>query len=84
MPGCIRIGASNALRAAGYDMNKVTVAGIDATRDGLAAMKAGELDVTVFQDAAAQALSAVDTARKLARGKSVKPVIWIPYQRRTS
>jgi ABC-type sugar transport system substrate-binding protein len=74
------IGAINALKAAGYDMNKVIVAGIDATQEGLAAMKAGELDVTVFQDAAAQGSSAVDTALKLAKGDSVAPVIWIPYE----
>jgi ABC-type sugar transport system substrate-binding protein len=43
-------------------------------------MKAGELDVTVFQDAAAQASSAVDTARRLAKGESVKSAIWIPYE----
>lgn len=74
------IGAIQALKGAGYDMNKVIVAGIDATKEGLAAMKAGELDVTVFQDAAAQGSSAVDTARRLARGESVKPVIWVPYE----
>ena len=74
------IGAIKALKGAGYDMNKVIVAGIDATKEGLAAMKAGELDVTVFQDAVAQGSSAVDTARRLAKGESVKPVIWVPYE----
>ncbi len=48
------IGAIQALKAAGVDMNKVIVAGVDATQDALAAMKAGDLDVTVFQNAAGQ------------------------------
>ena len=50
------IGAIQALKAAGVDMNKVIVAGVDATQDALAAMKAGELDVTVFQNAAGSGL----------------------------
>lgn len=74
------IGAINALKAAGYDMDKVIVAGIDATKEGLAAMKAGELDVTVFQDAVAQGSSAVDAAHKLAKGESVASMIWVPYE----
>ncbi len=65
------IGAIQALKAAGRDMASVVVGGVDATQDALAAMKAGELDVTVFQDAAGQGAGAVDTALKLARGETV-------------
>lgn len=39
------IGAIQALKSAGVDMKDVVIAGIDATPDGLAAMKADELDV---------------------------------------
>ena len=46
------IGAINAMKAAGWDMKDVIVAGVDATQDALAYMKAGDLDVTVFQNAA--------------------------------
>jgi inositol transport system substrate-binding protein len=74
------IGAIQALKAAGYDMNKVIVAGVDATQDALAAMKAGELDVTVFQNAAAQGQGAVDTALKLANGETVESMVWIPFE----
>jgi inositol transport system substrate-binding protein len=74
------IGAIQALKAAGYDMNKVIVAGVDATQDALAAMKAGDLDVTVFQNAAAQGSGAVDTALKLAKGESVESMVWIPFE----
>ena len=66
------IGAIQALKAAGVDMDKVIVAGVDATQDALAAMKAGDLDVTVFQNAAGQGSGAVDTALKLAKGEQVE------------
>ena len=52
----------------GY-LDKVIVAGIDATTDALAAMQAGELEVTVFQNAAAQGQGSVDTALKIAKGE---------------
>jgi len=74
------IGAIQSLKAAGYDMNKMIVAGIDATQDALAAMKTGDLDVTVFQNAAAQGSGAVDTALKLAKDQSVESMIWIPFE----
>ena len=74
------IGAIQALKAAGVDMSKMIVAGVDATQDALAAMKAGDLDVTVFQNAAAQGSGAVDTALKLAGGESVDSMVWIPSE----
>lgn len=74
------IGAIQALKAAGVDMSKVVVAGVDATQDALAAMKAGELDVTVFQNAAGQGKGAVDTAVALADGKQVESFVWVPFE----
>lgn len=74
------IGAIQALKAAGKDMSTLVVGGIDATQDALAAMKAGDLDVTVFQDAAGQGAGAIDTALKLARGETVEPKVYIPFQ----
>lgn len=74
------IGAIQAMKAVGYDMNKVVVAGIDATQDALAAMKAGELDVTVFQDAAGQGRGAVDAALRLARKDAVDQKVWVPFE----
>ncbi|HNB26592.1 MAG TPA: sugar ABC transporter substrate-binding protein [Alphaproteobacteria bacterium] len=74
------IGAIQALKAAGVDMSKMIVAGVDATQDALAAMKAGDLDVTVFQNAAAQGSGAVDTALKLAGGENVESMVWIPFE----
>jgi inositol transport system substrate-binding protein len=74
------IGAIQALKAAGTDMADVVVAGIDATQDALQAMEAGELDVTVFQDAAGQGAGALDAALALSRGESVEQKVYIPFQ----
>ncbi|GLR53008.1 sugar ABC transporter substrate-binding protein [Shinella yambaruensis] len=74
------IGAIQALKAAGRSMDSVVVAGIDATQDALAAMAAGDLDVTVFQDAAGQGKGSVDAALKLARGEQVDTKVYIPFQ----
>jgi inositol transport system substrate-binding protein len=74
------IGAIQALKAAGIDMAAVIVGGVDATQDALAAMQAGELDVTVFQNAAAQGSGAVDAAAKLAAGEAVEQQVWVPFE----
>jgi inositol transport system substrate-binding protein len=74
------IGAIQALKAANVDMKTMIVAGVDATQDALAAMKAGDLKVTVFQDAAGQGKGAVDTALKLVKGEKVDKKVYIPFQ----
>jgi ABC-type sugar transport system substrate-binding protein len=75
------IGAIQAMKSAGMSMDEVLVGGVDATQDALAAMEAGDLDVTVFQDAAGQGVGAVDTALKLARGEEVADKkVYVPFQ----
>jgi ABC-type sugar transport system substrate-binding protein len=74
------LGVSMAL----FDDNRTIVAGIDATPDGLAAMKAGELKVTVFQNASGQGKSAVDMALKLVPGGKVEGRVWVPFELVTS
>jgi inositol transport system substrate-binding protein len=74
------IGAIQALKAAGVDAKAAIVGGIDATQDALASMKAGDLKVTVFQDAAGQGKGAVDAALALAAGKTVDKKVYIPFQ----
>jgi inositol transport system substrate-binding protein len=74
------IGALQAMKAAGIDTKKVIIGGIDATQDALASMKAGDLKVTVFQDAAGQGKGALDAALKLAKGQKVDRTVWIPFQ----
>ncbi|ALN74791.1 substrate-binding domain-containing protein [Aureimonas sp. AU20] len=74
------IGAIQAIKAVGRDPKTVVVAGIDATPDGLAAMKAGDLDVTVFQNATAQGAASVDAAAALAKGEATDRKIWVPFE----
>jgi inositol transport system substrate-binding protein len=68
------------MKAAGVDMSTVVVGGVDATDDAIAAMKGGDLDVTVFQNAAAQGKGAVDTAIKLIAGKKVDREVYVPFE----
>ena len=74
------IGAIQAMKAAGVDTKKAIVGGVDATQDALASMKAGDLKVTVFQNAAGQGKGAVDTALALASGKTVDRWVKIPFE----
>jgi inositol transport system substrate-binding protein len=74
------IGALQAMKASGMDTKAVIVGGIDSTQDALASMKAGDLKVTVFQDAAGQGKGSVDAAVKLAKGDKVDKTVWIPFQ----
>ena len=74
------IGAIQAMKASGVDMKTVVVGGVDATQDALVAMQAGDLDVTVFQDARGQGQGALDAAVKLAKGEAVDKKVWIPFQ----
>ena len=74
------IGAIQALKTAGISMEDMIVGGVDATADALAAMEAGDLDVTVFQNAAGQGGGAVDTALKLARGEATEQKVFVPFE----
>ena len=74
------LGAIQAMKAAGIDMNSVIVSGVDATQDALASMQAGELDITVFQNAAAQGGGALDAAVKLSKGEAVDQKVYIPFE----
>lgn len=74
------IGAIQAMKAAGLDMKTIVVGGVDATQDALAAMQAGDLDATVFQNAAGQGQGALDAAVKLAKGEAVDQKVYIPFE----
>jgi len=78
------LGAIIALQNAGVPRGvgegKVIVAGIDGTPDALAAMQAGDLAVTVFQNARAQGAGSVDAALKLVNGEKLEPNQWIPFE----
>src|SRR5580704_13747995 len=74
------VGAIQAMKAAGLDTKKAIVGGVDATQDALASMKAGDLKVTVFQDAAGQGSGAINAALDVIAGKSVDKKIYVPFQ----
>ncbi len=74
------LGAIQAMKAAGIDMASVIVSGVDATQDALASMQAGELDITVFQNANAQGAGSLEAAVKLAAGEAVDQAVWIPFE----
>ncbi|WP_219701265.1 sugar ABC transporter substrate-binding protein [Marinomonas lutimaris] len=74
------LGAIQALKATGRSMDSVIVAGIDATSDALSSMKAGDLDVTVFQNGAAQGSGAVQAALQLINNEEVEQKVWIPFE----
>ena len=73
------LGAVKALTAAGLK-NKVIVVSIDAIPDALQAVKKGELDATVFQNAQQQGAKAIETAVKIAKGQPFDKETLIPFQ----
>lgn len=73
------LGAIQALKNAGK-LKDVKVGGVDATADALTAMAAGELAVTVFQDAKGQGAGGIDAAVQLANGDKVAKVLDVPFQ----
>ncbi len=65
------LGALEAVKAAGKK-KQIVIAGIDAIKDALDSIKAGELDATCFQDAIGQGKGALDMAVKAARGEKIQ------------
>ncbi len=74
------LGVINALKAAGKKPADTPVGGVDATQDALAAMKAGDLAATVFQNAAGQGSGSLDAAIKLSKGEKVEKKVYIPFE----
>ncbi len=74
------LGAINALKAGRKWTPNTIVAGIDATPDAMASMKAGDLKVTVFQNAAAQGVGALDAALKLIKKQPVARFVNVPFE----
>nr|WP_315188076.1 sugar ABC transporter substrate-binding protein [uncultured Albidiferax sp.] len=74
------IGAIQALKANNKWTPGYLVAGIDATPDALASMKAGDLKVTVFQNAAGQGRGSLDAAVKLIKKQPVDRFVNIPFE----
>ena len=74
------LGAIQALKATKRWTPAMVVAGIDATPDAMASMKAGDLKVSVFQNAAAQGQQAVDAALKPIKKQPVGKFVNVPFE----
>ncbi|MBY5583084.1 substrate-binding domain-containing protein [Rhizobium leguminosarum] len=74
------LGAIRAMKKNNIPMKDVVVAGVDATDDALAAMVAGDLDVTILQSAVGQGAAAVDAAVKLIRKEKVPRENNVPFE----
>lgn len=74
------MGAIQAMKTAGRSLDNVIVAGIDATPDALAAMQAGDMKVTVFQDGKKQGAASVDAMAKLLKGEPIDSITFTSLQ----
>jgi inositol transport system substrate-binding protein len=73
------MGALLALEQAGVK-SKVVVIGVDGIPDALAAVKAGRLDATIFQDAQGQGSAAVAVALQIIRKQPYAKETLIPFR----
>lgn len=74
------LGAAEAMKAAGMDLSKIPVVGIDATEMACESVKSGEMAATVFQNAAAQGALALEYAVKAANGETFDIHGWVPFE----
>jgi inositol transport system substrate-binding protein len=73
------IGAIQAIEAAGK-LGQILVGGVDASPNALEEMDKGRLNVTVFQNAAAQGEGGIKAAIALAKGETVEQITWVPFE----
>ncbi|NTD86786.1 MULTISPECIES: substrate-binding domain-containing protein [Rhizobium/Agrobacterium group] len=74
------IGAIKAIKASRGSLDGIVVAGVDATNDALAAIQAGDMQVTVLQSASGQGAMAIDVALKLAKGEKLPRENYVPFE----
>lgn len=74
------LGAIQAMKASGRDMDTVVVGGVDGTQDALSAISEGDLDLTVFQNAVGQGQSGVDAILGLIRDEPVEKKTFVPFE----
>ena len=82
------LGAVQWLKDNGYNPADYPVTGVDATADGCALVKSGDMYMTVLQDAKGQGNAAVQACIKMANGQSITSVdgasedskyVWVPF-----
>ena len=84
------LGVIEACKEANIDLNTLPVLGVDATADGCAAIKSGDMAFTVFQSGVGQGEAAVKAAIQFAKGESLDSLegvsddgkyIWVPFEK---
>ena len=85
------LGAVEAMSAQGLDPKSIPIVGIDATVDGIQALKDGTLAMTVFQDPNGQGFGGVMAAKNMIDGKAINDgtnydtdetgtIVWVPFE----
>jgi inositol transport system substrate-binding protein len=72
------LGAVRYMKEAG--LPHIPIVGVDGLPEALKAVKSGDLDATVFQDAAGQAKMAIDVAQRQMNGGHLAKTYFIPFQ----
>ena len=74
------LGAIEAIKGAGLEVNSFAIAGVDGVSDAIYAVKDGEM-VSILQDANAQMQGSIDIAMKSVKGDAYQPksAIWQQY-----
>ncbi len=84
------IGVIEACKEANIDLSTLPVLGVDATADGCAAIKNGDMAFTVCQSGVGQGRAAVQAAIQFAQGESVDSLegvsedgkyVWVPFEK---
>ncbi|MDE6203677.1 MAG: substrate-binding domain-containing protein [Lachnospiraceae bacterium] len=84
------LGVIEACKEAGIALNTLPVLGVDATADGCAAIKNGEMAFTVCQSGVGQGEAAVKAAIRFAQGESIDSLagvsedgkyVWVPFEK---
>ena len=72
------LGAVKAVKDAGQ-VGKTLIIGLDATPNGLAAVKEGSMIATLSQSTTDQGLLAMETVVRVANGEKAQPEIYVPH-----
>ena len=86
------LGAVEAMLDADLDPSSIPIVGIDATADGIQAIKDGTLAMTVFQDPVGQGMGALMAAVNMLNGEAFNAntgfevdeenpyIVWVPFE----
>ncbi|SEA71047.1 inositol transport system substrate-binding protein [Pseudobutyrivibrio sp. ACV-2] len=83
------LGVVEAMKAAGYDLNKIPVVGVDATTAGCESIAKGEMQFTVYQSAVGQAQMAAQVVKQVVKNGKVEGLdglsedglyVWVPFE----